>query len=64
MGYLMWRVMTGQHSEIEYHMQVPGHARCLVDSGFGNIKTLYRYDMQQTINNCQRKNTLPYKIVA
>ena len=42
-GYFTWRVMTGRHDVIEYHMQIPGHARCLVDSGFGNLKKLYRY---------------------
>ncbi|XP_053392013.1 uncharacterized protein LOC128554725 isoform X2 [Mercenaria mercenaria] len=41
-GYFMWRVMTGRHQEIEYHMQIPGHARCLVDSGFASLKKLYR----------------------
>ena len=34
--------MTGRHLKIEYMMQVPGHARCLVDSGFACIKKLYR----------------------
>ena len=43
LGYLRWRVMTGRHGVIEYMMQVPGHARCLVDSGFASIiKKLYR----------------------
>lgn len=41
LGYLMWRVMTGRHERIEYMMQVPGHARCLVDSGFAALKILY-----------------------
>ncbi|XP_052274560.1 uncharacterized protein LOC127874348 [Dreissena polymorpha] len=41
-GYLMWRVMTGKHRKIEYQMQIPGHARCLVDSGFAHIKLKYR----------------------
>ncbi|XP_052265542.1 uncharacterized protein LOC127868025 isoform X2 [Dreissena polymorpha] len=40
-GYLMWRVMTGKHRKIEYQMQIPGHARCLVDSGFAHIKIKY-----------------------
>ena len=38
----MWRVMTGRHKTIEYMMQVPGHARCLVDSGFACLKQRYR----------------------
>ena len=42
-GYLMWRVLSGRNRSIEYHMQIPGHARCLVDSGFASIKKLYRY---------------------
>ena len=42
MGYLSWRVMTGRHESIDYMMQVPGHARCLVDSGFASLKKLYR----------------------
>ncbi|KAJ8313350.1 hypothetical protein KUTeg_009136 [Tegillarca granosa] len=27
LGYFMWRVMTGQHSQIYYKVQVPGHSR-------------------------------------
>ncbi|KAH3785432.1 hypothetical protein DPMN_163522 [Dreissena polymorpha] len=42
-GYFTWRVMTGRHDVIEYHMLIPGHARCLVDNGFGHLKKLYRY---------------------
>jgi len=41
-GYMLWRVMTGRHGVIEYMMQVPGRARCLVDSGFASKKKLYR----------------------
>ncbi|KAH3730543.1 hypothetical protein DPMN_056533 [Dreissena polymorpha] len=41
-GYFTWRVMTGRHDVIEYHMQIPSHARCLVDNGFGHLKKLYR----------------------
>jgi len=41
-GYLLWRVMTGRHDVIEYMMLVPGHARCLVDSGFASLKKLFR----------------------
>lgn len=41
-GYLVWRIMTGRNDSIEYLMQVPGHARCLVDGGFGHLKKLYR----------------------
>ena len=42
LGYFMWRVMTKRHECIEYMMQVPGHARCLVDSEFASVKKLYR----------------------
>ncbi|KAH3736850.1 hypothetical protein DPMN_043425 [Dreissena polymorpha] len=42
LGYFILRVMTGQQHTIEYLMQIPGHAQCNVDLGFGNIKTLYR----------------------
>ena len=41
LGYFMWRVMTKHHQRIEYKMQVPGHARCLIDGGFALIKMLY-----------------------
>ena len=41
-GYFMWRVMTGQHEEITYMMQIPGHARCLIDGGFALLKKKYR----------------------
>jgi len=42
-GYLLRRVMTGRNCVIEYMMQVPGHAQCLVDSGFTSIKKLFRH---------------------
>ncbi|XP_048771609.1 uncharacterized protein LOC125677540 [Ostrea edulis] len=42
LGYLCWRVMTGRHSDINYSMQIPGHTRCLVDSGFAHIRKLFR----------------------
>ncbi|XP_053389671.1 uncharacterized protein LOC128552653 [Mercenaria mercenaria] len=42
LGYLSWRIMTQRHQKITYMMQLPGHTRCLIDAGFGNIKTLYR----------------------
>lgn len=41
-AYLCWRVMTGRHCEIELCMQIPGHTRCLIDSGFEEIRELYR----------------------
>jgi len=42
MGYFMWRVLTCRHQEIEYLMQIPGHARCLVNGGFAHLKQRYR----------------------
>ena len=50
MGYMMWRVLTGQHDKITYSMQTPGHARCLIDGGFGMIKKLYRRSDCDNIN--------------
>lgn len=59
----MWRVMTGRHERIEYMMQVPGHARCLVDSGFAALKKLYRRcdcdsidQLQQIVNKSSATN--------
>ncbi|KAH3796610.1 hypothetical protein DPMN_150179 [Dreissena polymorpha] len=49
--YFTWRVMTGRHDVIEYHMQIPGHARCLVDSGFGHLKKLYRRSNIETMTH-------------
>ncbi|XP_060600079.1 uncharacterized protein LOC132753609 isoform X1 [Ruditapes philippinarum] len=48
-GYFMWRVMTGQNEKIEYHMQVPGHARCLVDAGFAHLKIKFRRHDVETL---------------
>ncbi|XP_052797705.1 uncharacterized protein LOC128229867 [Mya arenaria] len=63
-GYFMWRVMTEQHSTIEYLMQIPGHAKCLVDSGFGNVKRLYRRtdcesldQLEDVVNKSSYSNT-------
>ena len=62
-GYLLWRVMTGRHDVIEYMMQVPGHARCLVDSGFASIKKLFRrsdcdaLDQFETVVNSRQQPT-------
>lgn len=52
-GYFMWRVMTGRHDSIEYLMQIPGHARCLVDSGFASLKKLYRRSDCDTIGQLE-----------
>ncbi|XP_062567688.1 uncharacterized protein LOC134229918 [Saccostrea cucullata] len=42
LAYLCWRVMMGFHDTISLKMQIPGHTRCLVDSGFGHIRKLFR----------------------
>ncbi|WAR29179.1 hypothetical protein MAR_002747 [Mya arenaria] len=42
LAYLSWRIQMGLHEEILLLMQIPGHTRCLVDSGFANIKKLFR----------------------
>ncbi|XP_053377451.1 uncharacterized protein LOC128547883 [Mercenaria mercenaria] len=50
LGYLMWRILTGRQDSIEYLMQVPGHAKCLVDAGFGHLKKLYRRSNIETMD--------------
>ena len=64
LGYFMWRVMTKQHHRIEYKMQVPGHARCLIDGGFALIKKLYRRcdcdgigQLEDVVNKSSSTNT-------
>ena len=42
MAYRAWRVMVGLNETIILMMQVAGHARCLIDSGFAHLKRLYR----------------------
>ncbi|WAR03086.1 hypothetical protein MAR_009644 [Mya arenaria] len=42
LAYLSWRIQMGLHEEILLLMQIPGHTRCLVDSGFANIKKIFR----------------------
>ncbi|XP_062575096.1 uncharacterized protein LOC134237029 [Saccostrea cucullata] len=42
LAYFCWRVLLGLHQQITFMMQIPGHARCLVDSSFAHIKRLYR----------------------
>ena len=49
----MWRVMTGRNQSIEYMMQIPGHARCRIDGGFGIIKQLYRRSDCDSINQLE-----------
>ena len=42
LAYLAWRVIVGLHQDITLMMQIAGHARCLIDSGFAHIKRSYR----------------------
>ncbi|XP_062580307.1 uncharacterized protein LOC134242238 [Saccostrea cucullata] len=42
LAYFCWRILLGLHRQITYMMQIPGHARCLVDSNFAHIKRLYK----------------------
>uniref|UniRef100_A0A8W8N980 DUF7869 domain-containing protein n=1 Tax=Magallana gigas TaxID=29159 RepID=A0A8W8N980_MAGGI len=63
-GYLMWRVMTKQHNRIEFKMQIPGHARCLIDGGFALLKKLYRRcdcdsigQLEDVVNRSSTTNT-------
>ncbi len=41
LGYFMWRVMTGQHRLIEYHMQVPGMYKHYITEKYFNIVSNY-----------------------
>ena len=43
--------MVGLNESIMYMMQLPGHGKCLVDAGFGNIKTLYRRSDCETVDD-------------
>ena len=40
--YLLWRVMTGQHTEITLSFMVPGHTKFSPDWCFGLLKKRYR----------------------
>ena len=51
MAYFSWRTMTGLNDEIKYLMQLPGHARCLIDAGFAHIKKLYRRTDCETLED-------------
>ena len=59
MAYLAWRVMIGLHQEICLMMQIAGHARCLIDSGFAHIKRRYRrtdIDSLSQLASCVEKS--------
>lgn len=43
--YLLWRVMTGQHTEITLSFMIPGHTKFSPDWCFGLLKKRYRRTM-------------------
>ncbi|XP_052778849.1 uncharacterized protein LOC128216328 [Mya arenaria] len=51
LAYFCWRTMIGLNEEIRYLMQVAGHARCIIDAGFGRIKALYRRTDCETLSD-------------
>ncbi|XP_076116844.1 uncharacterized protein LOC143084316 [Mytilus galloprovincialis] len=66
-AYFCWRVMAKLHSTIYYMMQIPGHARCLIDAGFAHSKRLYRrsdVDLLQDIAEIVDKSTASNKAVV
>ena len=40
--YLMWRILTGRHTNITYSFLVVGHTKFAPDWSFGLFKRLYR----------------------
>ena len=55
--------MIGQRDKIEYLMQIPCHARCLVDRGFVSLEHTYHRsgcdsidDLQHVINKSSSTN--------
>ncbi|WAR04042.1 hypothetical protein MAR_010600 [Mya arenaria] len=69
LAYLSWRIQMGLHEEILLLMQIPGHTRCLVDSGFANIKKLFRRcdvdslaQLAEVVDKSSKSNVpVPYK---
>ncbi|WAR14829.1 hypothetical protein MAR_004934 [Mya arenaria] len=53
LAYFCWRTMIGLNEEIRYLMQVAGHARCIIDAGFGRIKALYRRTDCETLSDLE-----------
>ena len=59
----MARLADMPSSNTSYMMQVPGHARCLVDSGFASLKKLFQLrhigpvgdGCQQVVSNQRRR---------
>ncbi|WAR17741.1 hypothetical protein MAR_032335 [Mya arenaria] len=52
LAYFCWRTMIGLNEEIRYLMQLAGHARCIIDAGFGRIK-LYRRTDCKTLSDLE-----------
>ena len=48
-GYLTWRVLTGQNESISLSFMRVGHTRCMVDGNFGLIKRVYRHSDVDTV---------------
>ncbi|WAR02814.1 hypothetical protein MAR_009372 [Mya arenaria] len=69
LAYLSWRIQMGLHEEILLLMQIPGRTRCLVDSGFANIKKLFRRcdvdslaQLAEVVDKSSKSNVpVPYK---
>lgn len=60
----MWRVLTKHHNRIAFKMQIPGHARCLIDGGFAILMKLYRRcdcdsirQLEDVVNRSSTTNT-------
>ncbi|WAR25086.1 hypothetical protein MAR_010790 [Mya arenaria] len=51
--YALTETMIGLNEEIRYLMQVAGHARCIIDAGFGRIKALYRRTDCETLSDLE-----------
>lgn len=56
--------MTKQHNRIEFKMQIPGHARCLINGGFALLNKLYRQcdcdsigQLEDVVNRSSTTNT-------
>lgn len=49
--YLLWRIITGQHSAITLSFLVTGHTKFSPDCGFGLIKRLFKKTKVNTLND-------------
>ncbi|XP_055999276.1 uncharacterized protein LOC125655365 [Ostrea edulis] len=67
LAYLLWRTLSGKHSQIHLHMQVPYHGKSLVDAGFAYIKKLYRrseVDSLDQLASVVRKSATSNEVVV